>query len=259
MKTAFAIAWVGAALLLTGCSQTKTVGILALKWEVGQHQDCVYKTANLYCIPANSENIVGLPLHGWKDKTGKPIEMTRSQLLFAQAVALTHRADQNRAEAARDRDAETGTYDAKFSASPVDYSIWDCMKTGVASPGISCALTRKRTDKDDQAIADKEREEQLNDSLKTLTMDGLQTRCGNPGSTASDSISRSLIYTSASGVPIAFRFDTFGEHNPILLESAESQEQRTDPKVARKIFWWKSSSSAHAAGLLVKDMPCLKQ
>lgn len=247
-----------ATILLTGCSQTKTVSVLGLKWEIGQHQDCVYKAGNLYCIPANSTSVVGLPLHGWKDKSGKPVEITRSQLLFSQSVAFTHRAEANRDEAAREKDAETGTYDTKFSTAPADYSIWDCLKTGIASPGISCTLTRKPSAKDSQLIADKEQEERLNDSLKTLTMDDLQTKCGKPGDTTSDSISRSLIYTPASGVPIAFRFDTFGEHNPIVLDSAESQEPRDDPKTARKIFWWKSASNAHAAGVLVKDMPCLK-
>ena len=258
MRTVFAAALLAAAILLSGCSQTKTVSVLGLKWEVGQHQDCVYKAGNLYCIPANSTNIVGLPVHGWKDKAGKPVEMKRSQLLFMQSVALTHGVEANRAEAARDKDAETGTYDTKFSASPVDYSIWDCLKTGVASPGISCTLTRKPSgDKDMQFIADKEQEEQLNDSFKELTMDSLQTKCGKPGNITSDSISRSLIYTPASGVPIAFRFETFGNHDPIKLDSARSQEPE-DAKTPRRVFWWNSSSRAHEAGVLAKEMPCLK-
>ena len=257
MKTAVAIALVGAA-LLTGCSQTKTVSVLGLKWEIGQHQDCVYKAGNLYCIPANSTTIVGLSQRGWKDKSGKPVEMKRSELLFIQSVTLTHRVEANRAEALREKDAETGTYDTKFSTDPLDYSIWDCLKTGVASPGISCALARKPSgDKDLKFIADKEQEEQLNDGLKELTMDGLQTKCCTPGNITSDSISRSLIYTPASGVPIAFRFETFGEHNPIMLDSARSQEL-DDSKSPRKISWWKDASSAHAAGVLAKQMPCLK-
>jgi hypothetical protein len=244
-------------MLLTGCSPTKKINVLGLKWEIGQHQDCVYKADNLYCIPANSETVVGLSTHGWKDKSGKPIEMARSQLLFIQSVALTHRIEANRAEAASDKNAETGTYDTKFSASPADYSIWDCLKTGVSSPGISCTLARKPTDKDAQFIADKEQEEKLNDSFKALTMDDLQAKCGKPGNSTSDSISRSLTYTGASGVPIAFRFETIGAQEPIKLDSAESQEPKEE-KAPRKIFWWKSASSAHAAGLLAKDMPCLK-
>lgn len=259
MRGIFAAGLLAAAILLTGCSQTKTVSVLSLKWEVGQHQDCVYKAANLYCIPANSTSVVGLSQHGWKDKSGKPIEMKRSELLFIQSVALTHRVDANRAEALSEKDAETGTYDTKFSTGPVDYSVWDCLKTGVASPGISCTLTRKPSgDKDMQFIADKEQEEQLNDSLKVLTMDGLQAKCGPPANTTSDIISRSLIYTPASGVPIAFRFETFGNHNPIMLDSARSQEPENDPKAPRKIFWWKSAFSAHEAGILAKEMPCLK-
>lgn len=259
MRKVFAAAILLGAILLTGCSQTKTVSVLGLKSEIGQHQDCVYKAGNLYCIPANSPNVIGLSQNGWKDKSGKPIEMKRSELLFIQAVTFTHRVDANRAEAMRDKDAESGTYDTKFSTGPVDYSIWDCLKTGVASPGISCTLARKPSgDKDMKFIADKEQEEQLNDSLKQLTMDGLQSKCGQPANTTSDVISRSLIYTPASGVPIAFRFETIGEHNPLLLDSARSQEPENDPKAPRKVFWWKSASSAHAAGILVKEMPCLK-
>jgi hypothetical protein len=255
MKTA--LASVLLAVLLTGCSQTKKVNVLSMKWEIGQHQDCVYKENNLYCIPANSPTIVGLPLTGWKDKSGKPTEMTRQQLLFSQSVTLIHRVEANREEAARDKDAETGIYDARFASAAADYSIWDCLKTGVASPGISCALTRKPTAKDDQFIADKEQEERWNDALKALTMDDLQAKCGKPGDITSNSISRSLVYTSGSGLPIAFRFETFGEHEPIKLDSAASQEAKDD-KAPRKIFWWKSASSAHQAGILAKDMPCLK-
>ncbi len=256
MKNIFAVMLMGT-VLLAGCSQTKKVNVLAMKWEIGQHQDCVYKGSNLYCIPANSETVVGLSQHGWKDKSGKPIEMSRAELLFMQSVTLTHRIDTNREEVARDKGSETGTYDAKFSAATAEYSIWDCLKTGVASPGISCMLARKTTDKDVQFIADREQEERLNDSFKTLTMDDLQAKCGKPGSTISDSISRSLIYTPASGVPIAFRFETFGQHDPIKLDSAESQEPKND-KAPRRIFWWKNASNARQAGALTKEMPCLK-
>ena len=256
MKARFVLVLFGA-VLLTGCSSTKKVNVFGMKWEIGQHQDCVYKGDNIYCIPANSPSVLGLSQHGWRDKSGKPIEMSRPELLFIQSVTLVHKVDENRKEATRDKDAETGIYDTKFASTPSDYSIWDCLKTGVASPGISCTLARKPTDKDAQFIADKEQEERWNDSLKALTMDNLQTKCGKPGNSTSDSISRSLIYTSASGLPIAFRFETFAEHEPIKLDSAESQEPK-DEKAARKIFWWKSSSSAHTAGVLVKDMPCLK-
>ena len=68
-------------------------------------------------------------------------------------------------------------------------------------------------------------------------MDDLQAKCGKPGDITSDSISRSLVYTSGSGLPIAFRFETFGEHEPIKLDSAASQEAKDD-KAPRKIFWW---------------------
>lgn len=256
MKTTFALMFLSV-IFLAGCSHTQRTNVVSIKWEIGQHQDCVYKGSNLYCIPANSETIVGLPLHGWKDKSGKPVEMERSQLLFSQSVTLIHKVEKNRAEVTKDKDSEIGTYDAKFASNPFDYSIWDCLKTGIASPGISCTLARKPAAKDAQLIADKEEDERQNDALNALTMDNLQTKCGKPADTTSDSISRTLNYTAASGLPIAFRFDTLGAQDPIKLDSAESQEPKEE-KAARKIFWWKGSSSAHAAGVLVKEMPCLK-
>src|ERR1700760_3987674 len=133
MKTVSGLVLLGA-ILLAGCSQTKKVNVLGMKWEIGQHEDCVYKADNLYCIAANSPTILGLSQHGWRDKSGKPIEMSRPQLLFIQSVTLIHRVDENRDEAARDKDSEAGIYDTKFASAPEDYSIWDCIKTGAASP-----------------------------------------------------------------------------------------------------------------------------
>lgn len=248
------------AFLLLGCSHTKTVNLLAMKWQVGQHQDCVYGSGNLFCIPANSAHIGGWPIKGIQDKDGKPIP--RSEAIFEHSVVLTRRFESALSKSYRDKDDETGTYDIKFSADPADYSIWDCVKTGQSSPAISCSLTRKASgQKDTQLIAEKEEELRLDSMLKSLSIEQLETKCGKPSETNSDMSSRSLIYASSSGLPIAFSFETYHKGEPMALEGARSQEKK-DPDQARKISWRASADSIMGmmeAASLVKEMPCLKK
>jgi hypothetical protein len=193
-------------------------------------------------------------------KDGKPI--SRRTMLFSNAVEIIHVFERKRSEARNDRSAETGTHIAKFSERPTKYSIWDCFKTGVDSPGISCALSAKSTEKTMPFFTRKEEEAQMDDVLKAINMDGLQAKCGKPASETSDGISRWLIYTPDSGTPIAFRFATYG--NAFLLDSAQSQEKKAPNDLLKndplKIFWWKSAPGRgmREAAQLAREMPCLK-
>jgi hypothetical protein len=243
--------------LLIGCSRQQTVSVLGLRWEIGQHQDCIYKAKNLYCIPAGANSVAGYQLTNWKTRDGKPVP--RNDALLLVSVDLTRSLDRNRSETERDKDAETGVYDTKFSTSPPDYSIWDCFKTGQGSPAISCTLTKKAEgEKEKKSLARQIEDGKLDDAVRALSQDDLIRKCGQPGQVTSDSISRTLHYQAASGLPIAFRFDTLGHGIP-LLDEATSEEPR-DEKAARKIFWWKSSPlSSFEAEMLAKEMPCLKQ
>lgn len=237
-------------ILLVGCSQTRKVSVLAERWEVGQHQDCIYKSDNLYCIAA--EKSLGNAKYVTGPDAGKPVP--RSSMLLSQAVGMIHAA--NGLSASEREKAELGTFDARFSEGATEYSVWDCLRTGLGSPGISCSLTKKP--KTLEFVARQEEEAKLDDKLRSLTMEQLQAKCGQPQDTKSDNISRSLIYTSRSGA-ITFRYETFMHESSPVLDTAESEEQK-DPKAARRIFWWRSapSMSMHEAGLLAQDMPCLK-
>jgi hypothetical protein len=258
VKDCWMIAAIAVAALCCGCSTKQTVGMMSDNWKAGQHQDCIFKADQLYCI-APGVYAMGIRLQA-TTKDGKPIP--RRTMLFSNAVEIIHVFERKRSEARNDRNADTGTYEAKFSERPAKYSIWDCFKAGVGSPAISCALSVKPSEKTMPFFTRKEEEAQMDDVLKAMNMDGLQAKCGKPASETSDGISRSLIYIPDPGTPIAFRFATYG--NAFLLDSAQSQEKKapTDPLPTDplKIFWWKSAPSRgmREAGQLVKEMPCLK-
>ena len=273
MKKCWMTAMIALAALCCGCATRQSVGVMSDKWEAGQHQDCIFKADQLYCIPPGTD-AMGIRSQA-KAKDGKPI--SRRMTLFLNSVEVIHVFERKRSEAWNDKNNETRTYAAKFSERPIKYSIWDCLKTGVNSPAISCALSVKPSEKAMPFFARKEEEAQMDDALKAMNMDGLQARCGKPASETSDGVSRSLIYMPDSGTPIAFRFASYG--SLFLLDSAQSQEKkapgdplhidplhndplhndslRDDP---REIFWWKSAPGrgVHEAGQLVKQMPCLK-
>jgi hypothetical protein len=253
VKNCWMIAACAVAALCCGCSTKQSVSIMSEQWEAGQHQDCIFKADQLYCM-APGAYAMGIRVQA-TTKDGKPIP--RRTMLFSNAVEIIHVFERRRIEALNDTSADTGTYVAKFSERPIKYSMWDCFKTGAGSPAVSCALSIKPSEKTMPFFIRKEEEAQMDDALKAMNMDGLQAKCGKPASETSDGISRSFIYTPDSGTPIAFRFATYG--NGFLLDSAQSQEKKapTDPS---KIFWWKSAPSRgmREAGELVKEMPCLK-
>jgi hypothetical protein len=239
--------------LCCGCSVKQTVGIMAGKWEVGERQECIFKQDRLYCIPVGVD-AVGVHLQA-ATRDGKQIP--RRTMLFSNAVEIVHVFERKRSETWSDRSTDTGPQAVKFSERPTKYSTWDCFKVSVDSPGISCALSVKPSEKTMPFFNRKEEEAQMDDALTALNMDGLQAKCGKPGAEMSDGVSRSLIYTPDSGTPIAFRFATHG--NVFLLDSAMSQEKKS-PNDPLKIFWWKSAPGRgmREAEQLVREMPCLK-
>lgn len=244
--------------LCCGCSVKQTVGIMSGKWDVGERQECIFKQDQLYCIPVGVDAL-GVHLQA-ATKDGTPIP--RRTMLLSNAVEIIHVFERKRSESWNDRSADTGPQAVKFSERPTRYSTWDCFKVGVDSPGISCALSVKPSEKTMPFFTRKEEEAQMDDALKAMNMDGLQAKCGKPASETSDGISRSLIYTPDSGTPIAFRFATYG--NAFLLDSAMSQEKKAPidplPNAPLKIFWWKSAPGRgmREAAQLGREMPCLK-
>lgn len=243
--------------ILLGCSQTKPVSIVSTKWSIGEHQDCIYKAKNLYCIPPSLKSVDMFPLEGAMDKNGNPIP--RATLLLNVSVDFIHIADDARTKG--DKDAETGVYETKFSKAPVDYSVWDCFKTGSGEPAISCALSLKPDDKLLHDIAGMEAETKMSDNLRALTEKQLIAKCGTANNITSDSISRSLHYASASGYPLAFRFETFHDEREPMLDSVRSEETLAHPKDPLEVFWWNLSQgrmNRREAAAVLRDMPCLK-
>ncbi|MGB8130368.1 MAG: hypothetical protein WCG81_11305 [Candidatus Angelobacter sp.] len=257
------IAMLAVAALCCGCSVKQNVGIMAGKWEVGERQECIFRQDQLYCIPVGVD-AMGVHLQAIT-RDGKQIP--RRTMLFSNAVEIVHVFERKRSEARSNGDADAGSQAVKFSERPTNYSTWDCFKVGLDSPGISCALSLKPSEKTMPFFFRKEEEAQMDDALTAMNMDALQSKCGKPVSVTSDGVSRSLIYTPDSGTPIAFKFATHG--NAFLLDSAMSLEKKAphnlqpnDPlkNEPLKIFWWKSAPGRgmREAEQLVSEMPCLR-
>jgi hypothetical protein len=242
-----------AILAASGCGKTATISVMAQPWGTGQHQDCIYAHDNIYCIMPTANEVMGRRLDRAvyvKDK--KPVP--RTEVLFGMGFELVRNMEKLRPKI-KDGEADTGTYETRFSASPVDYSLWDCNKTGSASPAISCKLTKKPEGKSLEFIEKKKAQAAADDFLRALTKEELARRCGAPVNSTQDSISYSVFYATTSGMPLSFRFDTFSSHPS--LDMVESEETR-DKDAARHIFWWASSnSSLDETALITKEFPCL--
>jgi len=128
-------------LFSVGCSKTQTTPLLAEQWETGQHRSCLYGHRNLYCFPADF--LEKLPTEQRKQTTPYFMETKREALV-------------------RQPNTDGGSYDTKFTShTPMDFSVWDCCKTGTGSPAIVCDLKHKPTQEESDAFvkSEKEREE----------------------------------------------------------------------------------------------------
>jgi hypothetical protein len=178
----------GLAILATsGCGKTATISVLAQPWGTGQHQDCIYAHDKIYCVVPTANEVLGRRLDRAsyvKDK--KPVP--RTEILFGMEVELVRGMEKLRPKI-KEGEADTGKYETRFSTSPVDYSLWDCNKTGSASPAVSCKLTKKPEGKGLEYIEKKKAEAAADDFLRALTKEELARRCGVPVNSSQDSIS----------------------------------------------------------------------
>lgn len=127
-------------LFSVGCSKTQTTVLLAERWETGQHRSCLYGHKNLYCFPADF--LEKLPKEQRQQATPYFMEMKRETLL-------------------KDKSSDGGSYATKFiSHTPMDFSTWDCYKTGAGSPAIVCSLTHKPTKEESAAFVKSEKEQE---------------------------------------------------------------------------------------------------
>ncbi len=266
MNTKALLICVALALLCCGCSRTKTVNVLSLKWNIGQHMDCFYAGQNIYCLPSSLKTFSGVPLEGiGRDK--KPISRTAGLLYYS--VAIVHMMERNRSELEKDPHGESGTYSTKFSGSPSDYSLWDCYKTGAGDPAIACQFIEKPDGSKNSLTGDLTVREWVakqaeaarfeTDVLLSLLPEGLKQACGAPQETTNDSISSTLSYPSTRpGVLVKLRFDTY---DSTKLDSIETSEPKGPDGnyPAEHVWWWRNSDlmSLYEIPGVMKEMPCL--
>lgn len=270
-RTAACLLILELAVLCSACSTRKTVGVLAAKWNdqsvgfwdnfswnVGQHLDCWYAEGKLYCIPGTTHAFYVYDFDKFLDKDRKPL--SRQAILTGLSVPIVHFLERHRQFVEEHPNVgEAQTYIASFSSSPSDYSLWDCYKTGLGSPALSCNLTARldRTQQESLQPAI-EASKYERDVLLSLSPESLVRACGAPRETAQSSVSRTLAYRSArNGVLVRFSFDS----PDARLSTIESSEQKgaDGHYPAEHIFWWVDSSATSLDEIpqIRESMPCL--
>jgi hypothetical protein len=270
-RTATYLLILGFAILWSGCSTRKPVRVLAAKWNddaysfwddfswrVGQHLECWYAEENIYCIPATTRKFRGYALDTFVDKEKKP--MSRQAVLTELSISIVHFLERNRQFIERHPNiGEVETYTTNFSSSPSDYSLWDCYKTGVGDPALSCTLTAEPDQgqrKLMQPAIDAAKYER--DVLLKLSPETLIRACGTPRDVIQDSISRTLVYgSSRTGVTVQLRFDT----PDTRLDTVESSESKgaDNSYPPEHVFWWADDAENSLAEIpqIKDDLPCL--
>ncbi len=221
-----------------GCGKTKTVDILSeSKMNVGQQVSCFYVNDNLYC---------GSP-------AVKPEDVERfkvmDRVVFAIRSLERHRGDTEKA-------GEAGTYSTKFTTTPRDYSLWNCNKTGGSEPAVTCALLKNP---DPKQVAYQLEQARFQDSLRALTEKTLMNACGNPRTTKSDMISRTLVYpTTHSGVLAEVRFDTTSHDTEPKVDGITTVDEKTGQFYVQGILWGTYTEGMDRITSIKEYLPCLK-
>jgi len=234
-------------LFLAGCSKVQTTVLLADKWETGQHRTCLYGHKNLYCLePEEFEGL--LPL-----SKSIPDERRLTPYLM----------ESKRAKALEDPRTDGGSYETKFTwHTPMDFSLWDCYKTGVGSPAIVCNLKQKPT-KEETAVFIKAEKEQMEHTRLAekawqlvwgLTPTTLTEACGQGKQTGGKKEEGSGIYDLRENTFLKYPFAEFQFR--YLGSSYELQTIHTNDDSKS---WDKDSQGINTDGAFrsVQDIPCL--
>lgn len=258
----------------TGCSGTKqTVNIVAEKWEVGQRQDCIYahnsltSEKSLYCVSPTLETFgMGLNMSDgakeffpalWDKQHPLPPEQIRATELFMVSFSAVRSFEKESPAEMQKSGASVATYDTRFSAVPVDYSIFDCLKTGDGGRPIDCRMLKKPEGKELDWIKKNQQDAAISDHIKHLTVESLKKSCGDPVDTSNTSISTTLRYAVPSGKPVEFEFNTYSSHELDTVLQPDSNK-KSGNRFSDSTFWWyKASGNFSDAGKAVKTMPCL--
>lgn len=227
-KHVLALVTSAVAVLLSGCSATKTVDVhTQAKMITGQQMSCIYHADNLYCAS---------PLL-------KAEDIDKLQLMTKVVSVVSEETKESDLK-------EGGSFSTKFATKPKEYSVWNCANTGVAEPAIKCTLLREANQKlvaqqEEQIKLDEEKREQeakLNHAQEAKlqndeTEQSIIAACGSPIEQRNDSISHTVYFPSThSDVLVEVRFNTLGGSR--YLEHIESVDTSKDHKFfVEGIFW----------------------
>jgi hypothetical protein len=232
---------------LMGCSKVQSTTILAEKWETGQHLACVFAHQNLYCFQVGAFSA--------------PMPKGVSVLAAMAGKTTPYFLESERAEVLASPGADGGVYDAKFiSHTPMDFSLWNCYKTGVGSPAISCDLTAKPTNKETELFVQTEAKQAelhrlapaIVAHLRGLTPEGVIAACG-PVKEVKD-IDGLISVGRTEGAEYVASYGKVYMRYPFA--DMEWFQGRID-----KVGGWYSrldSSSPDDAAAAVQDAPCLR-
>lgn len=223
--------------LCSGCDKARVVSVQgAAKMNVGEHVSCIYSGEKLYCM----DQLVS------KQEVDKRHMMDR--VVFAVRAQVNHDADNSSS-------AEGESYSIKFTTDTIDYSLWDCSKTGSSNPAIRCTLQQNPDPKRVTASLDAAKFEES--VVTPLTQDHLIALCGGPKEIKTDAISSILIYpTKKPGIVVSVYFNTL--HPPTRLQSIETVDEKTGQFFVGGMIWNRGDNDEDAIKDLKTYMPCLK-
>jgi hypothetical protein len=255
-------------LTLVGCSTIKPVSVVTDEgnWTVGQHDYCVYKTGRLLCVPSGSRVTIPKEMVA-QHKEGEKYKIEDS--LFANSFDFVSRVEEGLMKS--EKRLQVKVFDTKFSAKPDDYSIWNCITTGLGSPAVECKLMKQPDVKGKELIANKLEQQRLgrkaSGTLHALSHKMIEERCGAPLQRTEDSISVAELYKGESKL-LAFHFNTLREDKLSLVSSMNSPPTKLDHKSMLDAWdgdhgWMDIGSSSgreNAAAIwILKEMPCLEK
>jgi hypothetical protein len=237
-----------AVMFAVGCSKVQTTPVLTEKWDTGQHRTCLYGHGRLFCAP---EEVTGFK----PPVTPYNIELHREEML-------------------KDPHTDSNSYEIKFTShTPMDFSAWDCYKTGVGSPAIVCNLKHKPTEEESAAFVKSEKEQkEQNESeeaaykyLAGLDPATLFAACGrgttSRGQKSQYSGNYDLREDTKVKYPFAeFKFQYLGTHDNQPSYMLKSAETPNTGDISSWHYWTLDSQIRnHGATLeFIQAMPCLK-
>jgi hypothetical protein len=246
------LAVISAALLLEGCGTTKTIALhIETKMVTGEHMSCIYHADNLYCgsVLIKAENI--------------------DKLQVMNRVVSVVQSEEKESDM-----KEGGAFSTRFPQKPKEYSLWNCINTGVADPAVQCALLREA---DQNLVAQQEQQIKLSEAEQEqriklnaigekklqagLTEQDVVAKCGPPIEQKKDSISHTIYFHSGqAGQNVEVRFSTLNK--PTQLDHIESvQDNKAHEFIPSGILWSNFSNigrtdEEHVADIR-KYFPCV--